>query len=373
MAIKASGGNPPQNSLSFSEIEAEFGQNNSRSLGDYRMNNLNIGALTEVSISRDGCGISANSDIPVDDQTIKFSDFYSAKQNIILDFHTSNQNRVNAKNDKYNASSASGNYIVVGSPGNVKPSSTSGKKVIIHVTKIIGSEKPANTAAMAKVALRTGNWNSGTELLVEVAGGTVIGAGGNGGNGQSNNNGLPGKNGSSGLGIDYDGTKIQTSNGGLIACGFGGGGAGGGARTKKEGSSWGAGRGPTINITGSGGGGGQGAPGGNAGTGGADGTAGDHEQAGEGGPETQKASCGGGSCAIIKGGNGGEGGHVGDTSADSGENGALGDGAHEDPNTAPGGSGGSNGSAIRRKNNTINFQLINSPNIVGDTTATTIS
>ncbi len=174
MAIKASGGNPPQNSLSFTEIEAEFGQNNSRSLGDYRMNNLNIGALTEVSLSRDGCGISADSDIPVDSQTIKFSDFYSAKQNIILDFHTSNQNRVNAKNDKYNASSASGNYIVVGSPGNVKPSSTSGKKVIIHVTKIIGSEKPATVAAMAKVALRTGDWNSGTELLVEVAGGTVI-------------------------------------------------------------------------------------------------------------------------------------------------------------------------------------------------------
>ena len=64
MAIKASGGNPPQNSLKFSEIEAEFGQNNSRSLGDYRMNNLNIGALTEVSLSRDGCGINANSDIP---------------------------------------------------------------------------------------------------------------------------------------------------------------------------------------------------------------------------------------------------------------------------------------------------------------------
>ncbi len=373
MAIKASGGNPPSNPLSFSDIEGEFGQNNSRSLGDYRMNNLNIGALTEVSLSRDGCGISANSDIPVDDQTIRFSNFYSAKQNIILDFHSSNQNRVNAKNDKYNASSASGNYIVVGSPGNVKPSSTSGKKVIIHVTKVIGSEKPANTAAMAKVALRTGNWNSGTELLVEVAGGTVIGAGGNGGNGQSNNNGLPGKNGSSGLGIEYEGTKIQTSNGGLIACGFGGGGAGGGARTKAEGTSWGGGRGPTKNITGSGGGGGQGVPGGNGGSGGANGTAGDHEQAGEGGPETETQSCGAKGCAEIKGGNGGEGGHVGDTSADKGENGALGGGPHEDPNTAGGGLGGSNGSAIRRKNGNINFTLIGNPNIVGDQNATGVS
>ena len=111
MAIKASGGNPPSNSLSFTEIENEFGQNASRSLGDYRMNNLNIGALTEVSLSRDGCGISANSSIPVDNQQIKFSDFFSAKQNIIIDLHSINQNRINAKNDKYNASSASGNFI----------------------------------------------------------------------------------------------------------------------------------------------------------------------------------------------------------------------------------------------------------------------
>ena len=51
MAIKASGGNPPSNSLSFTEIENEFGQNSKRSLGEYRMNNLNIGALTEVEMT----------------------------------------------------------------------------------------------------------------------------------------------------------------------------------------------------------------------------------------------------------------------------------------------------------------------------------
>ena len=178
MAIKASGGNPPQNSLKFSEIEAEFGQNNSRSLGDYRMNNLNIGALTEVSLSRDGCGINANSDIPVDNQEIKFSDFYSAKQNIILDFHTKNQNRVNAKIDKFNQSNSSGNFAVVGGSNGLngpKPSNTNGKKIIIHVTKVIGSA----TGSVNNVALRTGSWDSGTEVLVEVAsGGIVIGAGG---------------------------------------------------------------------------------------------------------------------------------------------------------------------------------------------------
>ena len=365
MAIKASGGNPPSNSLSFTEIENEFGQNASRSLGDYRMNNLNIGALTEVSLSRDGCGISANSNIPVDDQEIKFSDFFSAKQNIILDFHSNNQNRVNAKNDKYNASSPSGNYTVVGSAGNSKPSSTNGKKVIIHVTKVIGSSQ----GNVNNVALRTGNWDSGTELLVEVDGGTVIGAGGNGGNGQSNNVGTPGTDGTSGLGIDYSGTKIQTAENGLIACGFGGGGAGGGARTKREGSSWGGGRGPTVNIAGSGGGGGQGAPGGSGGSGGANGTAGDHEQAGEGGPETEAESVESG----VVGGNGGEGGHTGDASADAGEAGSLNGSRHEDPNTAGPGIGGGNGAAIRKASGSISFTLIGSPNISGDTTATNIS
>ena len=58
MALQASGGNPPTNSISFSQIVTEFGQNSSSSLGGYRMNNLNIGDLTEVSLDRDGCGIS---------------------------------------------------------------------------------------------------------------------------------------------------------------------------------------------------------------------------------------------------------------------------------------------------------------------------
>ena len=367
MAIKVSGGNPPTNSLSFSEIENEFGQNASRSLGDYRMNDLNIGALTEVSLSRDGCGISANSSIPVDNQEIKFSDFFSAKQNIIIDLHSSNQRRVNAKNDKYNASSASGNYTVVGSSGNSKPSSTSGKKVVIHVTKIIGSA----TGSVNNVALRTGNWDSGTEVLVEVDGGTVIGAGGDGGVGAEGTNGRPGEDGTSGLGVDYNGTKIQTAEGGLIACGFGGGGAGGGGDTKREGSRWGSGRGPEVKAGGGGGGGGQGDPGGAGGTSpeGRNGTAGDHEQAGEGGEGAEVASRGD---ATINGGTGGEGGHTGDTSADSGNSAFLSGGSHEDPYTAGGGGGGSNGAAIRKVSG-INFTLIGSPNISGATDQTGVS
>ena len=365
MAIKASGGNPPSNSLSFTEIENEFGQNASRSLGDYRMNNLNIGALTEVSLSRDGCGISANSDIPVDNQEIKFSDFFSAKQNIIIDLHSSNQNRVNAKNDKYNASSASGNFTVVGSSS--KPSTTSGKKVIIHVTKSIGSA----TGSVNNVALRTGNWDAGTEVLVEVAtNGIVIGAGGKGGDGREASSGLPGEDGTSALGIDYDGTKIQTT-GGSIICGFGGGGAGGGGETKKEGNWRGAGRGPEVKAGGGGGGGGQGIPGGAGGTSpeNRNGTAGSATAAGEGGEGAEVTSRG---AATINGGTGGEGGHTGDTSADTGDSAFLSGSQHEDPYTTGGGSGGANGAAIRKVSG-INFTLIGSPSITGDQNATGVS
>ena len=363
MAIKASGGNPPQNSLRFSEIENEFGQNSGRKIGNYRMNNLNIGALTEVSLSRDGCGISANSDIPVDNQTIRFSEFYSAKQNIIIDFHSNDQNRVNAKTDKFNAANANGNFTVVGGTnGNngPKPSNTNGKKVIIHVTKLIGSA----TGSVNNVALRTGTWNSGTEVLVEVDGGTVIGAGGDGGNGREATSGLPGGDGTSGLGIDYDGTKIQTAEGGLIACGFGGGGAGGGGETKKEGGRWGSGRGPEVKAGGGGGGGGQGIPGGAGGTSpeGRNGTAGSATAAGDGGEGAEVSSRGD---ATINGGLGGEGGHTGDTSADAGANAFLSGGRHENAYTTGGGAGGNNGAAIRKASSGINFNLIGSPNTTG--------
>lgn len=363
MAIKVSGGNPPTNSLSFLEIENEFGQNSTRSLGAYRMNNLDIGDLTEVSLSRDGCGISANSDIPVDNEEIKFSDFFSAKQNIIIDLHTSSQNRINAKNDKYNASSQTGNYIVVGSPS--KPSTTNGKKVIIHVNKTIGSA----AGNVTNVALRTGTWDAGTEVLVEVGtNGIIAGAGGDGGNGRNSASGLPGGDGTSGLGIDYNGTDIQTT-GGSIICGFGGGGAGGGGETKREGSRWGSGRGPEVVVGGPGGGGGQGIPGGAGGTGSngsPDGTAGSATAAGDGGEGISRTSRGE---ATINAGDGGEGGGVVNgavENADAGTSSFLSGGEHENPHTTGGGGGGGNGAAIRKVSG-INFTLIGSPNTFGAT------
>ena len=368
MAIKAAGS--PQPPLSFSEIENEFGNNATRSLGAYRMNNLSIGNLSEVSLSRDGCGLSANSSIPVDNQTIKFSDFYSAKQNIFLDLYTSDQNRINAKNDKFNASNASGNYVVVGGTNGTngpKPTDTNGKKIIIHVTKTIGSAKGSST----NCALRTGSWGFGTEVLVEVAGsGKLIGAGGDGGNGVEDGTGGPGQSGTAALGIDFNGTKIQTS-GGSIVCGFGGGGAGGGGETKREGNWRGSGRGPRVDAGGGGGGGGMGIPAGNGGTspeGSAHyGTAGSATAAGDGGEGAEVTSRGE---ATINGGKGGEGGFQGnveDGIPDAGASGFLSGGEHEDAETYVGGLGGANGGAVRTASSSISFTLVGTPTIIGTT------
>lgn len=357
MALQASGGNPPVNSISFGQIQNEFGQNSSSSLGGYRMNDLNIGALTEVSLDRDGAGISANSSIPVDNQTIKFSDFFSSRLNVIIDCHTSNQNRVEAKNDKYNAASASGNYVVVGGGG--KPSNTNGKKIIIHVNKQIGSAAgDINTCA-----LRTGTWNNGTDLRVEVAdSGIIAGAGGNGGEGGGNedSNGVPGGDGNSGLGIQYTGgtTLVTTEGNGKIVGGGGGGGGGGSGYGKTERSPK-----PTLRAEGGGGGGGAGIPaglGGEKGNGscvgggegcyndgeGEDGDIGTATAGGEGGTFSNANQ--GGEGNNLSGGVGGDGGNPGS----SGDGGVAGEGGGGEWEWGPvfynGSGGGSGGSAIRR-------------------------
>ncbi len=375
MAIKGANLNVhgfPQNSLSFSEIENEFGNNVTRSMGGYRMQNLNIGDLTEVSLSRDGSGPNANNRIPVDNEPISFSHFFSSKQNIIIDFYTNNQNRVNAKTDKYNSSNPNGRYVVVGSVNNAKPSSTSGKKVIIHVNKTIGSEQNSRQHC----ALRTGSWNAGTELLVEVgSGGFITGAGGKGGNSNRNAQGDGGNSGTSALGIQYSGTVVQTT-GGKIYAGFGGGGAGGGGETKKEGSRWGGGRGPEVVCAGGGGGGGAGTPAGGGGTspdGAAfNGQAGNANSAGEGRLGANPVSRGD---AGVQGGRGGDGGWI----SGAGQVGLPGAAAnltgrrHENPGLHGGGNGGGNGAGIRKTNNSVSFTLVGGSNVFGSTNENGVS
>jgi len=311
MAIKASG-----SSLSFSEIETEFGNNssknnNNRSLGGYRISETYGDYTTTL-----------DSGLPSSGQ-IKFSDFYSKRLNIVVDFHSgSSVTRVNAK-DKYGESDGAnvvGGWVT-------KPSNTSGKKVVAHVNKIIGSNK----FAVTRCALRTGTWDSDTTLQVDVGtSGEIYGAGGNGGDSSAGG----GNNGSSAVGFEYSGTLI---NRGYIQCGFGGGGAGGTGyddpdKNKQDHSS-----------TGGGGGGGAGFPNGSGGRGGTGAFgAGSNGAAGSNSTNTVRGSGGGGGSGG--GSVGGRGGAGGDPN-NAAQSGGKGQGNQQ----AQGGGGpGSSGAAVRR-------------------------
>ena len=257
MAIKDSG-----SSLAFSEIETEFGQNNDRDLGEYRVSQT-VGGLINQPLD---AGIPQS--VAVGSSQISFSDFYSKRLNVIVDYHdTAANNPADAKSKYTQAATvtgrSNGNWTVIGQFKN-PPSNTGGTKTRIHVNKNIGSAKGNATHC----AVRTSsNWDSGTVLSVEIgASGKVIGAGGDGGAGGNGStpNGGNGTDGTSALGIQYEGTSIF-NNGDIIA---GGGGGGGGGYRKVEREEWFSG--PVYAANGGGGGGGQGLP---NGTGGAVGSA----------------------------------------------------------------------------------------------------
>ena len=257
MAIKDSG-----SSLAFSEIETEFGQNNDRDLGEYRVSQT-VGGLINQPLD---AGIPQS--VAVGSSEISFSDFYSKRLNVIVDYHdTAANNPADAKSKYTQAATvtgrSNGNWTVIGQFKN-PPSNTGGTKTRIHVNKNIGSAKGNATHC----AVRTSsNWDSGTVLSVEIgASGKIIGAGGDGGAGGngSSPDGGNGTDGTSALGIQYEGTSIF-NNGDIIA---GGGGGGGGGYRKVEREEWFSG--PVYAANGGGGGGGQGLP---NGTGGAVGSA----------------------------------------------------------------------------------------------------
>jgi len=169
MAIKDSG-----SSLAFSEIETEFGQNNDRDLGEYRVSQT-VGGLISQPLD---AGIPQS--VAVGSSQISFSDFYSKRLNVIVDYHdTAANNPADAKTKYTQAASvtgrSNGNWTVIGQFKN-PPSNTGGTKTRIHVNKNIGSAKGNATHC----AVRTSNnWDSGTVLSVEIgASGKVIGAGG---------------------------------------------------------------------------------------------------------------------------------------------------------------------------------------------------
>ena len=320
MTIKASGGTPPTNPLSFGEIETEFGSQSPRSLGAYR-HSQTVNGLTFNGIDSGIPFGTSNTD------TIKFSDFYGKSLNIVVDcFSGSTQYRINAKNDKW-----SNNDIVIINPSTVSKRET-GTKITIRVNKKIGSDK--NT--ITNCALRTGSWNNPASVIVDLGSNAkVLGSGGNGGRGADgiSNNGEDGGDGTSGLGIEHQGTVINLRSGAIIRAGFGGGGGGGGGRETSKND---------RRAGGGGGGGGAGFPFGFGGEGG-------EPQAGTRQANEDIGSPGGNGTETT-GGNGGGGGDNDDQAG--GQTGGRGGDNEQSPTDGPdddsqGGDAGTNGAAIR--------------------------
>ena len=333
MTIKSSG-----SSLSFSEIETEFGANGSRSLGGYRLTQ-NVGSLSNLPL---------DNGIPTSGQ-IKFSDFYSKQLNVVVDCHSGGrEDRKSARNDKWN-----NNAVTV--IGGFRSKKESGSKIIINVNKKFCSNKDKQN----RCALRTGSWDGSATVQVDIGGSAqILGSGGDGGKGADgiNNNGNPGASGTSGLGIEQNNVVVNISSGAVLRAGFGGGGGGGGGRQTDKRRDRRAG--------GGGGGGGAGCPAGNGGAGGSPGGGFGSGPGAPGGAGTETSGGGGG-------GGGNNGGQAGGGSGGSGGQ-AQGNAGGGNNSQTSGGSGGANGAAIRRISG-YNVTINNSGTIQGDTNATGVT
>ncbi len=242
MALQASG------DISFSQISNEFGTPSGKNLGAYRISQ-SVGTLSNLPL---------DSGVP-QSGTISFGNFYGKRLNVVVDFHSieNDTTRRNAR-DRYN-----NNAVTVIGGFKSRPPSSSGTKVYVNINRRIGSEKGNRNY----VALRTGSWDSDTQLITVIGSdGNLYGAGGDGGAG----GGIPGNagqggQGSSALGIEYPTTII---NQGVIfgGRGGGGGGAGGWGWTFADTQDGCEGRqDQTLRIGGGGGAGGRGLPAGNGG------------------------------------------------------------------------------------------------------------
>ena len=340
------------NSISFSQIESEFGQNSKRSLDLYRVNDnyVHIGGGELQNLPLDD-GIPQSG-------TIRFSDFHGKRLNMVVNYYDGHQHqRAKAKQKFIN------NY-----PGEVRcvggyidqsnrPQNTSGKKVIIHINDVVYSNKNANDINnRLRCAFRTGSWKAGTTLQIDIGSDAkILGAGGDGGDGAYNQtvNGQDGFNGNSAIGLKYGPVTMNISSSAIIAGGGGGGGGGGGAYdTDKNDDEL---------ASGGGGGGGAGMPAGLGGEGpdnwedessayGEDGDDGTEQAGGAGGD-------GGNQGNEAIGGDGGDG-------ADLGGDGNSGGGGSGETRSG-GGSGGNSGYWLVTGGNSYTSNLTSGPNLAG--------
>tara|TARA_R100000152_G_C6763063_1_gene187434 strand:+ start:533 stop:1612 length:1080 start_codon:yes stop_codon:yes gene_type:complete len=289
---------PSSGQIKFSEIKDEFGYS---SMGGYRVSESYGGF--DFALDNDTCGPNANASIPTSG-AIKFSDFYNARRNIVVDFYS------NPSGEEYRRSIRkrfkANNYIIVGGHGPNQGNNTTGRKVVAVINKTLGSEN-TRTTGNTICALETGNWSDGTTLEIKVGPqGAIYGAGGAGGvGGEGNNSGTGGGFGTSAIGIEYTNTPVTIRNNGRIQAGYGGGGGGAGrSRSVKSGKK----SRKTAVSTGGGGGGGAGYPqgqgggvngspsnGGSAGSNGGNATKKNFGSAGGGGSEAGDGGTGGGS------------------------------------------------------------------------------
>jgi hypothetical protein len=315
MALQGSG------PIRFSQITNEFGVTNSNRFGLYRVSE-SVGSLSNLPL---------DTGIPQSGQ-IRFSDFYSKKLNVVVDCYSSslsNSTRLNGRTRYIN-----NNVTVIGGFKN-RPLNSSGTKVYINANVDIGSVQSNDTRY---VALRTGNWDSGTTLNVEIGpSGQLFGAGGNGGNGAAGSgNGYPGDSGTSALGIEYSGTNVV--NRGYIQCGFGGGGGGGGGYADPDKNT-----GTDSVVGGSGGGGGAGFPSGSGGIALVGGGYGAGGPGNNGSAATRTVRGAGGGSNFGPGNSGGAGGYGGDGSVGTAAAGGSGGGNLA---SGAGGAAGGNGYAV---------------------------
>ena len=331
--------------LSASQIRNEFGAsapNNGVSLGNYRLGEFDVGELTNLPLDE---GVPRSG-------AIKMSDFSQKSLNVIVKM-PGGQFHVNAKTEYNN-----NNVTVV---GGFRSKKQGGSKIIIFCNKKLGAEQnPGHNTPQTRCALRTGTWSSPTHVHVILGGeANLRGSGGKGGDGKSNNSGRAqaGAPGSSGLGIQHEGTLITLRSGSQIVRGSGGGGGGGHAtETSKN----------TRHASGGGGGGGAGFP---PATGGEPGTNGSNGAHGETASQTVggEGGNGGNNDGEAIGGRGGNGGSVNGGNGDG-----AGGGSPSNEGESEGGAGGEGGAAIRKS--VGHFHIIsNSGTITGSTSRTGVS
>ena len=298
MALQASG------PISFSQISNEFGSPSGKNLGAYRISQT-VGDLT----------IPLDAGIPTSG-TIRFSNFYSKRLNVVV---YCSGDRVESRS-RYNDNN---NVTVIGGY-KTRPESSSGSKVWIHTNESISSDIAASSAPNRRYcSLITGGWDDNTDLRLDIGtSGVVSGSGGKGGNGGGNTvSAQSGSFGTSAIGVNYQ--PITITNRGIIQGGTGGGGGGGWAWARDKNS---AGKTRFAVAGGGGGGGGKGIPDGAGGAGGdvstfysdwntaysngGNGTSGSAEpvggDGGSGGSASNFASCTGGAGGDhqLKGGDG---------------------------------------------------------------------